>query len=105
DAEVLIDRLKDRRLCRDCGRSYHLRFKPPVIPGQCNICGGELYQRSDDRPGSIRTRMEFYRNDTQPLVDYYERKGLLERVDGEKSMDEVSARIRKIAQELCHRGS
>jgi adenylate kinase len=105
NAETLIDRLKDRRLCRDCGRSYHLRFKPPVIPGQCNICGGELYQRSDDRAEAIRKRMQVYRDETQPLVDYYEKQGVLWRVDGNLGMDEVGERIRAIVGRLCHRGS
>jgi adenylate kinase len=104
-SETLIGRLQDRRICTDCGRSYHLKFKPPTLPGQCDICGGELYQRSDDRPEAIRKRLEVYEKETEPLVEYYKTKGLLKEIDGEGSMDRVYADIRAAVEEATRGGS
>lgn len=94
DAEEIVGRLKDRRVCQDCGTTYHLRFRPPGIPGQCDRCGGELCQRSDDRPATIRKRLEVYEAETMPLVEYYEERNLLARVDGNQDIDRVVADIK-----------
>ncbi len=100
EKDRIINRLKDRRVCRDCGRTYHLVFHPPTISGECDFCGGELYQRKDDRTETIRKRLEIYELETAPLVDYYERKGKLIRVDGEKKVDEVSDDIQVAVKDL-----
>ncbi len=88
--DVLIKRVTGRRLCRQCGASYHLTYQPPKEPGVCDKCGGELYQRDDDTEQTARKRLEVYREQTQPLVDYYEGQDLLVDIDGDQSIDEVT---------------
>jgi adenylate kinase len=86
---VLVERLTGRRICRQCGTSYHLVFNPPKQDGICNRCGGELYQRSDDTPETVSDRMRVYTNKTAPLLKFYRQRGLLRDVDGEPGIDAV----------------
>jgi adenylate kinase len=80
--EELVRRLTGRRVCRQCGRNYHLAFSPPRVPDRCDACGGELYQRADDAEAKVRHRLVVYARDTAPLVEYYRRRGLLETISG-----------------------
>lgn len=89
--EELVERLSGRRVCAVCGRNYHLRFQPP--PGGRCSCGGELLEREDDREEVVRRRIRVYREETSPLVEFYEGRGKLIRVDGLGDPDEVSSRI------------
>lgn len=89
--EALVERLSGRRVCATCGRNYHLRFQPP--PGGRCICGGEVVGREDDREEVVRRRIRVYREETSPLVEFYESQGKLLRVDGLGSPEEVSSRI------------
>lgn len=91
--ETLIRRLGGRRICRDCGLEYHLEFKPPKSSGRCDKCGGDLYLRDDDREEVINRRLKVYREETALLVDYYQREGLLYRMDGEGEIDKVFEEI------------
>lgn len=93
DVEALVVRLTGRRTCRTCGRGYHLSFDPPRLDGHCDVCGGELYQRDDDQEATIRKRLSVYREQTAPLIAYYERSGLLSTVDGMLEIDEVGRLI------------
>ncbi len=93
--EELIARVTGRRLCRQCGASYHVKFNPPKEPGVCDKCGGELYQRDDDTEEVARKRLDVYEAQTKPLVEYYEEEGLLIHIDGEKSIDEVTTALRE----------
>ena len=86
---VLVERLTGRRICRQCGTSYHLVFNPPKQDGICDRCGGELYQRSDDTPETVSDRMRVYTNKTAPLLKFYRQRGLLRDVDGEPGIDAV----------------
>jgi adenylate kinase len=86
---VLVERLTGRRICRQCGTSYHLVFSPPKQDGICDRCGGELYQRSDDIPETVSDRMRVYTNKTAPLLKFYRQRGLLRDVDGEPGIDAV----------------
>ncbi len=97
--EVIIERLSGRRICRKCGAIYHIRYKPPKKPGVCDICGGELYQREDDKPEVIERRLEVYKEQTAPLIDYYSKKGLLVDIDASKEVDEVIAQCERILRE------
>lgn len=92
--EVLIERVSGRRLCRTCGESYHVRFNPPLQPGVCDKDGGELYQRDDDNPETVRQRLQVYWQQTSPLIDYYRRQGVLVEIDGDQSIDAVAADLR-----------
>jgi adenylate kinase len=91
--ETLVDRLSGRRVCRSCGRNYHVTFSPPRVPGRCDGCGGELTQRTDDEDATVRRRLAVYVRDTQPLVDYYRRRGLLTTINGAGTMDAVHAAL------------
>ena len=89
DEEEVVRRLANRRTCRNCGAVYHLIFNPPKREGVCDRCGGPLYQRDDDREETIRNRLRVYREQTQPLLRYYEERGLLRNVNGNLSIEEV----------------
>jgi adenylate kinase len=92
DPEVIVERMSGRRVCK-CGRSYHVRYIKPRVEGKCDACGSGLVIRDDDRPETVRTRLATYQKQTSPLIEYYDRKGLLLRVDGSGSPDEVRSRL------------
>ncbi len=96
--EELVARLSGRRTCRnsDCGAMFHVMFNPPKKEGICDKCGTELYQRDDDSEATIRERLTVYNSQTAPLIDYYENKGLLRRVNGVGPIDEIFAAIEKV---------
>jgi len=79
--EIVVKRLSGRRICRECGKIYHLVNMPPERPGICDACGGELYQRPDDKPAAVRSRLEEYQEKTAALVDYYRSRRQLVEVD------------------------
>ena len=91
EAEELVRRLAGRWICRNCQAPYHEAFSPPQTAGRCDSCGGELYQRDDDKPEVVRARLEIYERQTAPLVGYYELQGKLARVNGQQSMERVTA--------------
>ncbi len=94
----LLGRLTGRRVCRSCGAVYHVESKPPQKAGVCDVCGGEVYQRADDKEEVIRTRLDAYETSTRPLKDYYRGKGPYVEVDGLGSSEEVFGRIGKVLQ-------
>jgi len=89
----LVARLSGRRTCRQCGAMYHLRFNAPARDMICDRCGGDLYQRADDREETIEARMEVYDTQSAPLREHFREKGLLREVDGAKGTDEVFEQI------------
>lgn len=91
-AEV-IKRLSSRRVCRECGKIYNLLFNPPKIKTRCDLCGGELFQRDDDRPAVVDNRYDVYMQATALLVDFYRERGLLREVDGAQPTAMVLERI------------
>ncbi len=93
--DELIKRLSGRWICRNCQTPYHAISSPPKVWGKCDRCGGELYQRADDTPETVKKRLVVYFNETASLIDYYTRAGKLVEVDGEGDMDEVARRIIK----------
>ncbi len=92
--EVLVERVAGRRLCRTCGESYHVLFNPPKQPGVCDNDGGELYQRDDDNPETVRKRIEVYWKQTSPLIDYYRAQNVLVDVNGDQGIDAVQVELR-----------
>lgn len=99
DVEI-IDRLSGRLICRNCQTPYHLKFKPPAQPGVCDICGGELYQREDDKPETVKARLATFHRQTEPLINYYRRAGLLIEIEGEGEVAEVTANTLATVQSL-----
>ena len=92
----LLRRLTGRRVCRACGHTYHLTSSPPKRAGVCDACGGELYQRVDDSEATVRNRLEVYRKQTAPLLDYYRERNVLTTVSGEGSIEEIRDAIRAV---------
>lgn len=87
--ERLMARLTGRRVCKKCGASYHVLFNLPKVEGKCNTCGGELYQRSDDNEEAVSNRLDVYKAQTQPLIDYYRKKDLLKNINGDQDINLV----------------
>jgi adenylate kinase len=91
--EDVVARIAGRRTCRACGAMYHVRFSPPTVEGRCDKCGGETYQRDDDREGTVRQRLTVYANQTAPLVRFYEGQGLLRRLAGTGEIGDITRRM------------
>ncbi len=91
--EVVIDRLSGRWACPKCGANYHARNIPPKVAGICDRCGSKLVQRADDRPETVRHRLEVYEKETAPLLEYYRKRGLLEEVPGDYDVPELQAEL------------
>ena len=96
--EVIIDRISGRRICRKCGAIYHVKYIPPKTPGVCDSCGGPLIQRDDDRPEVVARRLELYRRQFAPIIDYYRAKGVLLDVDASEQAEKVIPRILKVLE-------
>ncbi len=91
--EKLIERLSGRRVCRNCSQTYHLVNNPPTEAGRCDECGGELYQRADDSEETIKNRLDVYLAQSSPLIEYYDKKGLLLSVNGDQSINNVLTEV------------
>ncbi len=98
--EALVERASGRRICRKCGRSYHITFDPPQEPGICDEDGGELYQREDDQPETVRQRLAVYWKQTSPLIDFYRSRGILIEIDGDQAIDEVASDLQEAVGSL-----
>jgi adenylate kinase len=94
----LLRRLTGRRVCRACGHTYHVTSSPPKRAGVCDACGGELYQREDDGEATVRKRLEVYRRQTEPLLDYYRQRNLLAPVSGEGPVTSIRDTVRAAAR-------
>lgn len=97
--ENIINRMSGRRACVDCGGTYHIKYAPTKVEDICDACGGKLILREDDKPETVKNRLNVYHDQTQPLIDYYTKKGILEEVDGTKDMSEVFEAIVKVLGE------
>ena len=91
--ENIVRRMSGRRACLKCGATYHIEHIPPKTEGICDKCGSELVQREDDKPETVQNRLSVYHEQTQPLIDYYDKKNILRTVDGTKDMQEVFSDI------------
>ncbi|VAW36915.1 Adenylate kinase [hydrothermal vent metagenome] len=91
----LLKRLTGRRVCRGCGASFHVIFNLPAKEGLCDLCGGELYQRDDDKVETIESRLEVYERETRPVIDFYAERGLYTPVDGVGTMEKITEEIVK----------
>lgn len=95
----LVQRLAGRRMCGGCGKGYHVIFDPPKVEGVCDVCGHELYQRADDNEDTVRNRLQVYRAQTEPLIGYYEQRGLLKTAHGGGKMpDQVFAQVERLLE-------
>jgi len=94
--ETIIRRLSGRRVCRKAAHIFHLDSNPPRAPGRCDFDGSELFQREDDKEDTVRHRLEVYHRQTEPLVEFYRSRGILEAIDAEADIDVVYERLRRI---------
>lgn len=94
--DVIVERMSGRRSCPNCGAVYHVKYNPPKKEGYCDECGTGLVQREDDRMETVQKRLAVYHTQTQPLIDYYSRKGVLHRVDGTRKVEQVFDEICRI---------
>lgn len=94
--ENIVRRMSGRRACVSCGGTYHIKYNPTKVEGVCDACGGELILRDDDKPETVEQRLRVYHEQTQPLIDYYTKEGILKEVDGTIDLEDVFAEITKI---------
>ena len=102
DDDEVVRRLSGRRTCRRCGRIWHTSFDPPTVPGTCDDCGGELFQRDDDREATIRHRLEVYQEQTSPLISFYADEGTLLGLDATGPVDEITERALSALRRFMH---
>src|SRR6056297_95297 len=98
EMDILIKRLAGRRVCVDCGATYHVKNDPPEVEGVCDKCGGEVIQRSDDQEKTVKKRIEVNKEKTAKLADYYQNKGILHEVESTGGIDKVQARLMKLIE-------
>lgn len=100
DSQVLEDRLSGRIICRECGATYHKIYNPPSAEGVCDVCGAsDFYQREDDKPEKVRHRIQLQMDSIRPILEFYEAKGILHRVNGDEAIEKVYRDIRDILGE------
>ena len=97
--DVLAGRITGRRLCKECGEIYHLQSKPPMVEGKCDVCGGDLYQRKDDTVESLTVRLDEYSKQTAPVLDYYEQKGIVARINADQPIENVWCDVLKALED------
>lgn len=96
--ENIVTRMSGRRACTSCGATYHVQYNPPKKEGICDVCGKELVLRDDDKPETVRKRLEVYHSQTQPLIDYYKKDGVLAEVDGTQEISTIFSQIQKLLE-------
>ena len=100
DDDIIIGRLSGRRVCSECGNIFHIKNIPPKVEGICDVCDGKLIQREDDKPDSVKKRLDVYKNQTAPLIGYYKEKALLSEIDAGKPIERVDEIISDVKKAL-----
>lgn len=105
--ETVIRRLSGRRTCKTCSANYHVEYVPPKKDGVCDKCGGELYQRADDKPETVTERLRVYKEQTEDLIDYYKQNDVLKEIKGDEGVDNIykmlTAAIESIPEDRCRK--
>jgi len=96
--EVVVQRITNRRICKNCGKIYNLLTMPPKVDGKCDVCGGELFQREDDREEVVRNRYKVYMENTYPVIEYYQKQNKLFTIDGASGVDSVIKEVLNIVR-------
>ena len=94
--ETIIERMSGRRTCKNCGATFHVVSNPPKVEGKCDACGGELTIRKDDAPETVKQRLEVYHRETEPLKDFYAKRGKLKTVDNQPTVEQTTAEVLKV---------
>lgn len=98
DDETIVERTGKRRVCSECGASYHLEFRAPKVEGVCDRCGGKVIQRDDDKREAVQVRLETYYRETEPVTDLYDERGLLKHLDNSGSLEDSRAELERILE-------
>ncbi|HEX7063621.1 MAG TPA: adenylate kinase [Bacillales bacterium] len=98
DEGKLLERLSGRRICSNCGATYHIVFNPPEKEGVCDKCGGALYQREDDSEETVKNRLDVNKEQLSPLLDFYRKRGYLHTINGNQNIDDVFSDIKKLVE-------
>lgn len=101
---ALVERAVGRRICKNCGATYHVKFNPPKVDGICDKCGGPLYQRDDDKAETVEKRLSVYHTQTSPLIEYYSKQGLYHEINGDQPMNKVFEDIQNCVKN-CTKGN
>ncbi|MBC7095107.1 adenylate kinase [Thermococcus sp.] len=101
--EESITRISGRRICRQCGAVYHIKYNPSKVPGKCDICGGEVIQREDDTPEIVSRRYDIYINNMEPIIKFYKGQGVYVQINGHGGIEEVWERIRPLLDYIWNR--
>jgi len=101
--EESVERISGRRVCPKCGAIYHVRYRPPKVPGICDVCGSRLVQREDDRPEVVERRYDVYTRNMEPIIKFYRKQGIYVRIDGHGGIDDVWERIRPLLDYISSR--
>lgn len=96
--DPIVERLAGRRVCALAGHIYHLTYSPPRVPGRCDLDGSELIQRADDRPETVRHRLEVYHRETRPVVEFYRRRGIFDEVDASGGIEDVYREVLRVIE-------
>ncbi len=96
--EIIVDRILGRRVCPKCGESYHIKYHPPQIPGKCDVCGTDLVHRADDQEEIILERLAIYKQTTEPILTFYEKKGILHKINGDGGIQDIFDQIKKVLE-------
>jgi adenylate kinase len=97
--QVIIDRLSGRRVCSKCGAVYHVKYNPPKIEGVCDLCGGSLVQREDDKEEVVKKRLEVYRKQTRPLIEFYQDRNIIYKLDAKKGVEELFEEVKDLVRD------
>jgi len=101
--EEIVQRLSGRRVCLKCGRNYHVKYNPAASEGKCGECGGRIVQRDDDKEETVIERLKTYHRQTEPLIDYYEKKGLLYTVEGKEKIEDTTGEVLRTVEEAVQK--
>ncbi len=97
--EELVERLTGRRVCQNCGATYHVKFDPPEVEGICDECGGKLEQRDDDKPATVKKRLEVNRKKTEKMIDFYSSRGILTEIDARGEIEDIQEKIIRLIED------
>lgn len=98
--EIIVDRILGRRVCPKCAESYHIKYNPPKAPGHCDVCGTALIHRADDQEQIILDRLAIYNQTTQPILEFYETKGILHKIKGDGGIQEIFSQLNEIIEKV-----
>jgi adenylate kinase len=98
--DLILNRITGRRVCPSCGASYHIKFNPPKVEGKCDVCHNDIVQRKDDTEATVKSRLDVYDKQTEPLIDYYEAQDVLSTVNGTGEIDQVFQNIKDVLKDI-----